>query len=143
MPDVDQAPTGCRQSVRVAGAMRAQDQDVARKAISMRQGRHLRHVPARDRCRRRERQRRGRAGRDQSRLGSGRFGDAGAGGILQLADINRGARGRSHRLDNFRRHDRTAQPSQCASGIDAAANAEACIGIAHEASLARLAKPSQ
>ena len=50
-------------------------------------------------------------------------------GILQFADIDRGARGRGHRRHHFGRHHRAAQPGQRAGGIDAAANAETFIGI--------------
>jgi hypothetical protein len=90
--------------------MGARDQDVARKGFGMRQRRHLGHVPARDRCRSCERQRRGGTGCHQPGLRSGRIGDAGTGGILQLPNIDRASRRGGHGFDDFRRHDRAAQP---------------------------------
>ena len=100
VPDIDQPRAGSRQRMRVAGPMRARQQDIGG---DMRQRGHLRDVPARDRRRGSEGQGRGRAGRHQSRLGARRLGDALARGILQFADIDRGPRRRGHRLDDFRR----------------------------------------
>ena len=76
--------------VRRAAMEWARDQDVAWEGVGMRQGRHLGHVPACNRggCRQGERRRRARG--HEARFGPGGFGDAGARGILKLADIDRG-----------------------------------------------------
>ena len=105
----------------------------------MRQGRHPGHVPARDRRGGGQGQRRGRAGGHQPRLGARRLGDAPARGVLQFADIDRGARGRGHRRHDLGRHHGAAQPGERAGGVDPRAHAQALVGVSrfHDGSLSQ------
>jgi hypothetical protein len=50
-------------------------------------------------------------------------------GVLQFADIDRGARRRGHRGDHLGRHHGTAQPGERAGGVDARAHAQRSVGV--------------